>query len=295
MTDIKTPKDHITLVPIDFSESSKNAMIYAVEMAKIFDDEITLLNVISNGMKSLFMNDSQKDLLREGINVRLNQYKADILAKWPAAKVNTRIEEGKPYKAITKVAEAINCDTIVMGTNGANGIEQFMGSTTSRVINVAPCPVIAVKDDHGKVTFDNIVLPIDLTKSSKQKVDWAIRIARRFNSTVHIIMELDEDEFIKHKIEGNLRQVENAMKDNNIKYVSKLLDDRKYPDNIGMDTIQYADEVEADLIIIMTQSEGGFAELFVGSYAEQVVNSSQKTPVMCINPKQTYSYVGLEL
>lgn len=295
MTDIKTPQDHITLVPVDFSESSKNAMQYAVEMAKIFNDEITLLNVISGGMKSLFMNDDQKKLLREGIAGRLKQYRDDIIAKWPAAKVNTMIEDGKPYKVITKVAEELKCDSIVMGTNGANGIEQFVGSTTSRVINVAKCPVIAVKDEHNTVTFNNIVLPIDLTKNSKQKVDWAIRIAKRFNSTVHIIMELDEDEFIKHKIDANLKQVENVMKDNNIKYVSKLLDDRKYPDNIGMDTIQYADEVGADLIIIMTQAEGGIAELFVGSYAQQVVNSSQKTPVMCINPKQTYSYVGLEL
>jgi nucleotide-binding universal stress UspA family protein len=295
MTDIKTPEDHIILVPVDFSESSTNALEYAVEMAKLFDDEIMLLNVISGGMKSLFLSENLKQSLKEGITLRLENYKKNILEKWPNAKVSVKIEEGKPYKVITKVAEEHKCDSIVMGTNGANAIEQFVGSTTSRTINVANCPVIVVKERHDKVSFNNIVLPIDLTKSSKQKVNWAIKIAKRYNSTVHIIMEMDDDEFIKHKISANLKQVENAMQENGVKSVSKLLDDRKYPDNIGMDTIQYAKEIDADLIIIMTQAEGGLAELFVGSYAQQVVNSSQKTPVMCINPRKTYSYVGVEL
>ena len=61
-----------------------------------------------------------------------------------------------------------------------------------------------------------------------------------------------------------------------------------YPDHLGKDTIKYAEEINADLIMIMTKSETGkLADLFVGSYAEQIVNSSQKTPVMCINPKPT--------
>jgi nucleotide-binding universal stress UspA family protein len=295
MTDIKTPENHIILVPVDFSESSTNALTYAVEIAKLFENEITLVNAVSKGMKSLFINDTQKELLKEGINLRLNKYKDDILAGWPNGKVNIVIEEGKPYKVIAKIAEEQKCDTIIMGTNGANGIDQFVGSTTSRVISVANCPVIAVKMKSDKPTFNNIVLPIDLTKSSKQKVNWAIKLALKYNSTVHIIMEVDNDEFIKHKIELNLKQVEQAMRDNNVKFITKMLDDRKYPDNLGMDTIKYADEVGADLIMIMTQAEGGLKELFVGSYAQQIVNSGQKTPVMCINPIKTYSYVGLEL
>ena len=59
---------------------------------------------------------------------------------------------------------------------------------------------------------------------------------------------------------------------------------------MGKDTIKYAEEIDADLIIIMTKSETGkLSDLFVESYAEQVGNSSQKTPVMCINPKPTGS------
>ena len=103
-------------------------------------------------------------------------------------------------------------------------------------------------------------------------------------------MELDKDELIEKKIKANLHQAEVIFSKYDVKYESHLLDDREYPDNLGKDTIKYAEEIDADLIIIMTKSETGkLSDLFVGSYAEQVVNSSQKTPVMYINPKPTGS------
>ncbi len=295
MTDIQTPKHHIILVPVDFSQSSENAIDYAVEMAKLFDNEITLLNVISSGMKSLFIGDSEKEILKDGIRSRMEKYRQRITDKWADAVVNIEVKEGRPYKMINKMASETDCDQIVMGTNGANGVEQFVGSTTTRVISSSTVPVIAVKEHEPDHTFDNIVLPIDLTKGSKQKLVWAIRFARKYNSTVHAIMEVKKDEFIKNKIDANLKYVERVLKANNVKFTTKLLDDKLYPDNLGMDTVKYAEEVNADLIMIMTQEEARLADLFVGSYAQQIVKHAQKTPVMCINPKKTFDYEGLTI
>ena len=106
-------------------------------------------------------------------------------------------------------------------------------------------------------------------------------------------MEVEKDEFLMNKVKNNLNQVEGILKANNVKYVSKLLDDNSYPDNIGGDTIKYANEVDADLIVIMTQSESaGVSSLFIGNYAEQIVKSSQLKPVISINPKQTTLFEG---
>lgn len=289
MTDIKTPQDHIILVPIDFSDASLNAVYYAVEMADLFDSEITLLHVLSNStLKSLFTNDSEIALLRDKVRTKLEDTKKEILEKWPNQRVNTLVSEGKPYKVINRIAEENKTDTIVMGTNGANGMEQFTGSTTTRVLKSSQIPVIAVKHKQTNPKFEKIVIPIDLTKTSRQKIDWAVKLGMKYNSTIHIIMELENDELAMKKIKANLVQAEGIFKKHGVKYESRLLDDRKYPDNLGKDTIQYAEEINADLIVIMTKSETAkLSELFVGSYAEQIVNSSQKTPVMCINPKPT--------
>jgi len=291
MTDIKTPQDHIILVPIDFSEASLNAVYYAVEMADLFDSEITLLHVLSNStLKSLFTNESEIALLRDKVRDKLEDTKSEILAKWPKMRVNTMVAEGKPFKVINQIATENKTDTIVMGTNGANGIEQFTGSTTTRVLKSSQIPVVVVKEKQTNPKFDKIVTPIDLTKTSRQKIDWAVKLGLKYGSTIHIIMELDNDELALKKIKANLHQAEGIFTKHGVKFESHLLDDRKYPDNLGQDTIQYAEEIDADLIMIMTKSESAkLSDLFVGSYAEQVVNSSSKTPVMCINPKPTGS------
>ena len=291
MTEIKTPQDHIILVPIDFSEASLHAVYYAVEMADLFDSEITLLYVLSNStLKSLFTNDSEIALLRDKVRDKLEDTKSEILDKWPNMRVNTLVAEGKPFKVINRIAIENKTDTIVMGTNGANGIEQFTGSTTTRVLKSSQIPVVVVKEKQTNPKFDKIVTPIDLTKTSRQKIDWAVKLGKKYGSTIHIIMELDNDELALKKIKANLHQAEGIFTKHGVKFESHLLDDRKYPDNLGQDTIQYAEEIDADLIMIMTKSESAkLSDLFVGSYAEQVVNSSSKTPVMCINPKPTGS------
>lgn len=291
MTDIKTAKDRIILVPMDFSDSSVNAVYYAVEMANLFDSEIVLLHVLSNSrISTLFSNDSQIALLRDSVRTKLEEYKDKIITKWPNIKVSTKVEEGKPYKVINRVANEGHCDTIVIGFNGLNGVEQFTGSTTTRIIKSSPIPVVVVKEKRVAPKFDKIVLPIDLTKTSKQKIDWAVKLGKQYDSTVHVIMELEKDELIKKKAKANLLQAESIFKEHGVKFVSQLLDDMEYPDHLGMDAIKYAEEIDADLIMIMTKSETSrISDLFVGSFAEQVVKSSQKTPVMCINPKPTGS------
>ena len=74
MIDIKTPQDHIILVPMDFSDSSINAVYYAVEMANFFDSEVTLLHVISKSMLSnLLVGKSEIALLRDNVRKKLEE------------------------------------------------------------------------------------------------------------------------------------------------------------------------------------------------------------------------------
>jgi nucleotide-binding universal stress UspA family protein len=292
MNKVQTPEYHSVLIPVDFSETSSNAFNYGIKMAKLFNNKIVLLNVISGSFLSgIFGKKEDLVMIRERIEQKLNEYKNDILQMWPEARVEIMIEEGKPYKVINDVAKDLDCDTIVMGTNGANKVERFTGSTTLRVISDSDVPVIVIKEQNDNPQFKNLVLPIDLTKTSRQKTEWAIKMGQAYGATLHIIMELEKDELLKKKINSSLNQVENMFREAGVQFISKLLDEREYPDHLGKDTIKYAEDVNADLILIMTQAENAkLSEFFVGTYAQQIVKSSQKTPVMCLKPKQTGTY-----
>lgn len=68
------------------------------------------------------------------------------------AKAKTRVRakgmlaEGLPAEAIRLAARRLRAGTIVIGTHGRSGLGRwFMGSVASRLVRIAPCPVLTVR------------------------------------------------------------------------------------------------------------------------------------------------------
>jgi len=277
------------LVPTDFSDVARNAMTHALKIADVYNNEITLLNIQDEGGIFGFFNDKEKlDLLKEAVDMKMDKLIDECKKNFPNVKINKKIVYGNVYRQITEIAEEGNFDSIVMGTNGASGLEQIIGSNASRVINYATIPVVVVKErpmvNNG---YEKIVLPIDLSRESRQKVKWAVSLAKKFNSTIHLIYENSSSEEYQNRIFAVVNQTQDLLEKSGANYIVRGLDDEAYPDSFAMDTLAYADEIEADLIMIMTQQEKGFSEFLLGSYAQQIVNYHGKVPVMCINSGDT--------
>lgn len=279
------------LVPIDFSDTALLALGHAIKLAEVYFNEITLLYIVEeHGMFGMFSKSGGADLIKEAIEGRLAKTKNEIIEKHNIT-VHTRIEEGKVYKTIAKVANEGNFDSIIMGSNGAGGFERLIGSNASRVIQLSEVPVVVVKEKAIGEGYKKLVLPIDLTMESKQKVGWAAHIAKKFDGVVHVIFENSSDEFTHNRIVANISQVKSMLDAEGVKYVTKELED-KFFESFAEEALTYADAVAADLIIIMTQQEKGFSEFILGSLAQQIVNKSS-LPVMCVNPAPTgYSFDG---
>ncbi len=277
------------LVPTDFSEIAHNALGHALKIAEVYKNEITLLNIQDEGgLFGLFGSDEKMSLIKEAVEMKMDKLISESAVKFPNVKINKRIEYGRIYKVITEIAEKENFDSIVMGTNGASGLQQITGSNASRVINYAKVPVVVVKEQPiGNNGYEKIVLPIDLSRESRQKVSWAIHLAKRFNSTIHVIYENSSNDEVKNRVFAAVNQTQDILAQNNANYIVRGLDEDKYQDSFAEDTLAYANEVGADLIMIMTQQEKGFSEFLLGSYAQQIVNHSGKVPVMCINSHDT--------
>ncbi len=168
-----------------------------------------------------------------------------------------------------------------MGTHGAHGFEEyFIGSNAHKVVNHAQCPVITIQQQAKKIGFSNIVMPIDNSLYSRQKVDYVIRLAHLYDSRVHILGLInDGDEIDEKKFAIKLDSVENALKRTGLRYVRTLIKGS----NIAEEAMKYSDKVKADLIVIMTDHESHLKGALLGTLAKQIVNHS-KIPVMSIRP-----------
>jgi nucleotide-binding universal stress UspA family protein len=279
---------HSTLVPVDFSEASLNALQHAIEVSQIFNDErpiVTMLHVIEGASFDTIYDHSQVDAGgRDSLAIEgaINRFEK-IIEKNKDQNVDFKyiITGGKPYRKIVEVADELKADGIVMGTHGSSGMQVFAGSNASKVIQTASCPVVVIKRKAIGHGYQNIVLPLDLTKETKQKVDFAAKVAMHFNSTVHIVSMVESDQFLKHRLQNNLKQVEDYLANKEIKTTSTVLDTDG--SNFAMQMLAWAEGKNADLIVIMTQAERSVGDYLFGTTAQQIVNRSN-IPVMTIRP-----------
>ncbi len=275
------------LIPFDFSETAELALEHAVFMAKLHKADITLLHVIESYSFTTAISQafgkSQSEFekkIETSANDRLNELTAK-LHRESGVTVNQRTEMGKIYKSITAVAEEMDIDLIIMGTHGISGFQEFLiGSNTYRVVMSAPCPVISVQTHAKKIGFKNIVLPIDNSPASRQKVKHAVEIAKHYNSVVHIAGLITMNDIdMQRRFDVKIHQVKDYLDEHEIAYSVKMFKG----ENTASITMDFATQVDADLIIMMTDQEGG--GLFIGNYAQQIINHS-KIPVMSIRPDE---------
>lgn len=281
-------KKNTILVPVDFSDIAKIALNHAVQVAKHFNNNLALLHVVEEsvlpGFLSFGKDASAAQTANEHIEKGLQEIASEIKANH-GIDCSVVSKTGRIYRTIAETATELGCDSIIMGSNGASGIQRVIGSNASRVISHSDVPVIVVKSDATVFrAYKNIVFPLDLTVESRQKVKWAIHLGKAYHSTINILTYKIGDEFLDNKMTLGLRQVERLLDENGIDYKVEVLEN--LDDNFADETLAYAERVDADLLMIMTQSEDkGFSEYIIGTYAQQIVNKSQKVPVMCINPQ----------
>lgn len=141
------------LVPIDFSEFSEMAFRQAVELAKRFDSEMVLLNVMSEHLneKQLYFLDDEKvrDLQKKVMDHTEEEMDSWIEKLCPGGKVPIvkRIRMGVPYYEILNEANECGADLIAISSHGKSAFKEILyGSTTEKVIRHAKCSVLMVKD-----------------------------------------------------------------------------------------------------------------------------------------------------
>ena len=142
---------------------------------------------------------------------------------------------------------------------------------------------IVVQEKHFKHGYKNIIFPVDDTVESKQKVKWAIHIAKIFNSIVHIISTNESDSEIAARVFRNTQQIKKFFDENNVEYIIKVNDEKG--GNFAKSVVSYSEYVEADLIMIMTEPDAFMPAFKWGKWDEQILFNTAKIPVMCVNPR----------
>jgi nucleotide-binding universal stress UspA family protein len=141
------------LVPIDFSEHSKNALKYAVPFAKQFKAEIILVYVVEPTIYPADFSFGQFGFpnAEEEFRAKGEEELAALVAQEIRKEVKARrqVRTGKAFVEILKVAHEEEVDLIIIATHGHSDVEHMLfGSTAEKVVRKAPCPVLSLRPDE---------------------------------------------------------------------------------------------------------------------------------------------------
>ncbi|TXB64583.1 hypothetical protein FRY74_09020 [Vicingus serpentipes] len=260
------------LVPHDFSSVANCAVNHAAKIANSFSGEVYLLHVVSKT--------KEVDAAREKLNVI-----ARDAEEANGVNFHVIVRIGNIFEDIGDVASEIGAGFIVMGTHGAKGMQKIMGSYALKVISHSKVPFVIVQNQDPKhtETYDDIVVPVDYSEVTKQKLTVAANIAKHFDSKIHLFYDLESDEFLKKKLDRELSFAKNYFLERKISYT---LNQAEVKGQFKKQLVIFAAKIDADLIAIVNTQEGALLPDFFGSEEQVVIANEAEIPVIITNPTQ---------
>ncbi|MDP1621347.1 MAG: universal stress protein [Bacteroidales bacterium] len=280
------------LVPVDFEPQSLIALEQSYNLARLLPAEIVLLYVYDPpaGIRSLFGASHDEEIL-EKLEERLNELAVKVKVE-TGLRVSTMLETGQVYSKIMETADKIHAQFIIMGTHSQPELPGnsagVLGANSSRVLRSTKCPVITINARHHYEGCRNILLPLDLTTESRQKVNWGIKIAKIYGAGIKVVSGFwsKNDPAVHSRLKFLAGQVKQFIEQEGIRCMAEIVEDVENEKALIPTVLNYAEKQgDIDLIMIMTQQEAGMIEFFVGSRAQEFVRLSP-IPVMSIAPKE---------
>ena len=259
--------EKVILIPIDFQEQSLIAISQSYNLARFTNSTIYLMNVVEKGVNKNEVQEKIKKLALE-------------TAQKSNVKVKTLVAEGNPFVEINKAVERLNPEMVFIGLNSTINMKSILGNNAFRLVRECTAPVITIKGKKHRDGCKTILLPLDLTKETREKVGKAIEFAKYFGAKIQVLAVLDKGaETFENKLLSYSNQVKKYIREKGVACGNKTVRGK----NIAEMVVSYAKEVDADLIMIMSKAELNLKEFFIGTTAQQIINTSH-VPVLSIRP-----------
>lgn len=149
------------------------------------------------------------------------------------------------------------------------------------LVSRSKCPVLSVNREIGVPEIKDIVIPIDITQSTKKRLRWAILFAQKYKAKITVLsalnMNINEKKSLALK---NANKIKHLFWAHNIECDVKILRARNNDKHKAIQ--KYIEKEKPGLVIIRTHEEALFANTSIGKFVSEIVHGS-KMPVFTVN------------
>jgi nucleotide-binding universal stress UspA family protein len=286
------------LVPTDLSPHSLKAIDVACALADAAHAAIQFVHVVEPAPFLSSLNDLPIVLSDEELMGRWKRLIERLAEErgTPHTTVSSEVRIGKPAHEIVAIAEETRPDLLVISTHGRTGLKHvLLGSTAERIVRLAPCPVMVVRDREAGAKkegakapqlFTKILVPNDFSTRAQAALSYAGRFASKFGGELVVLHCIHYEPNVVGPEYGAfdlavlnevsrktaITELTTMVRDCVPAEVQTQLEVRVGPP-IG-EVPQCAREIGADLIICATHGRTGLPHVLFGSTAEGIVRHS---------------------
>lgn len=272
------------LVPTDFSACAEYAIDLGFAFAEFFDATLHLFTCIdlpddwdelSNEEKGNLPEENQ---LFENANVLLEEWR--VRANREGIKLKIIISGGKFLRELQNQVSKKKIDFVIMGSHGVSGKQEyFIGSNTQKAIRKLHVPIFVVKNPLKQYAFKNVVFASSFDANEKEPFLKFLDFIKWFTpETIHLLSINTSGWFSQPSL-----LMKEAMKD--FQKLAKEYNCKThfYRDlSVDVGVRHFAEEVEADLIVVSNQNRRPLKRIFSGSNVEALVNHCEM-PVLSLD------------
>lgn len=275
MKDMKNKDFKILLVPTDFSENATAALTAAIQIAKRANAKIVLIHVVEisgfavpSEMISLnLVSEEMMDIAKENLKSL-----AATVRKEHGITVDYYRCSGYVYDNIIRTAHLYQADLIIMGTQGASGIKEWIvGSNAYSVVKNSTIPVLTIPNGPEAKTFNKVIFPFNDKLFTLSKFDQVAAFCHLMDSSVMLMGFTEEaQEAAALAVRKKGEELSIQFNEQSIFCTFSLVKGSNYGDEI----LRFAEKNGGDVIAIVSGADHSFESIFRSSTEKKLVHHS---------------------
>lgn len=271
------------LIPTDFSDCAAAAESAGLQIAEKAGAELHFLHLIPTPVDWIDI-PLEKEKLYPEVRAEIARAKNALSAL--VARAEAKGIQAEPFLVFNKSREEIvehvkvyACDFVVMGSHGAKGFREIIGSNAQQVVRASPVPVLVVKKVTDNFEVKNIVFASDFEEDVHAPFREILEFARLMHAQLHLLY-VNMPYHFKETDEAETAMADFMSRYNDIGCTMNIYNAQNEERGIE----KFTRKIKADAVAITTHGRSGFMKIISSGVTESLVNHSG-VPVLSVNIK----------
>lgn len=191
-----------------------------------------------------------------------------------------RIKFGSIVQNIIHESEKGGYEFLIVDKSKGNYRGSFTGGQINKIVSRSYCPVLLLNRELHINEINTIIVPVDITQTTKKRLLWATLFAKIFNARIQIVstltVDIDETKSLAYR---NAEKIRKMLNERGVECDIKILKvHNQEKQNV---ILNYIEEQESCMVIIRTHQESIFSGAKIGKFVTEIVHNC-KVPVFTV-------------